>query len=282
MTVKIDDEHASVLKCHACRYRRTLAEGLSELNVHLEGGITRIVDYVKTEDGKADISFTRPPGADHEVTTDYTAELRTLQQKPFPDKAAAFLKEKGCTVAYARNMHCAWIDRYEATNAMGEKYVIEDAILFPAIIRRDEQLICVGAQAREVEGKTWRSKYLTPLQFSSGLYLFGEHLLHLYEGKTLFVVEGPLDAMHLLEQGFPTVGVFGLYLSGARKEKIKRAMPKRVILLPDPDSPGREASDRMVRQFKEADINCRIADTGKDPKTLTPDDINEITWRKNG
>lgn len=275
MTVKIDNGGASTVKCHACQYRGTLAEALTTLNMYHIGTITDLVEMAKEEDGKAS-----PPTWDNsnpiEITTDFTIELKKLQLNRFPQKAIKFLTDKGCSHRIALKMFCAWIDEYTATNASGDPYTINEALVFPVISRKNKQLVCTGAQARELESPAWKSKYTTIFKFPSGRYMFGEHRLKYVEGEILYIVEGPLDAMHLVEQGVHSTAVLGVFMSKGRLIKIKRARPKQVIILPDQDSPGLRAAARMNELLLTHDINSAIINVGKDPKKLTKQDLINI------
>ncbi len=276
MTAEIADSGATVIRCHTgdCKYRNSLADALLELNIHYKGALTELAAWVKEHDG--DVKFEIRPNRPKAEATDYTTELRKILANPFPLKGVEFLASKGCSVETARRMLCGWVDEYQGTSPGGKAFVLKDAVVFPAIIRLNGNLTCVGAQAREIEGSKYKSKYTTIFSFSSKRYLYGEFLLEKVRGRRLDIVEGPLDANHLFQLGEISAGVWGTFMGGPKVEKIKRAGPRQVVIFVDPDSPGRQAAEKMRSELVNEKVPTRVIDQDKDPKEFTREDMDKL------
>lgn len=279
MTVKISHTGASIFFCHSCRYRRSLTEGVNELNIFHNGTLTDLTTFIRENDGK--VTFDFKPKEDQIEVTDYSEELVKIIKTPFSSQAIEFLKTKGCSLKTARRFLCAWVKEAERQNYEGQTYFIKDAIVFPIIkLDKDGSRVCAGAQSRELNAPEWKSKYGTFFSFPARHYLFGEHLLPKADNQRLFIMEGPLDVMHFNELEEHAVGALGLFLGKPKISKIKKANPSCVFIVPDQDSPGRYAADSMCKKLNAENVPTKIVDVKKDPKQVTKEDIRRIFYRR--
>lgn len=99
----------------------------------------------------------------------------------------------------------------------------------------------IGYIFKNPEGQ--KPKYLHPEGFPRGEFLFGiQKLLPLEQGKEVFLVEGPLDAIWLQEAGFQAVAVLGTRLTQGQVDILYGLRVHRAILCFDNDGPGKMAA----------------------------------------
>jgi 5S rRNA maturation endonuclease (ribonuclease M5) len=139
-----------------------------------------------------------------------------------------------------------------------------------AIPIRDCKKRLVGISGRSLEGESKR-KFLHSLGFQRDRYLYGE--VRLKEGGegTGVIVEGFFDAIHLWQHGYQGVAIMGTHVSRIQIEKLVRFF-KNIVILPDGDTPGLEAADRM-KDVLLTRIPTRIA---KIPMNRDPDELSAL------
>lgn len=274
-------EGKSVLRCHAgaCGVRMNLDKAVALLN-DLHGGTSSALAMEVAQIEK-DQKITIEPRQKKKakLDTDYMDLLRPLLKNKFTKQAKKFLARKNVPLLVAQKFYCAYVPHYEFPRTIkGEDRPIraENAVLFPVLVRRDDQVLCVGAQVRPLDAGPDDLKYYTIFPFKSNRFLFGEHLLPLVRRKRLFIVEGGLDAMHVWSVKNKAVGLFGLYMSAERAKKIAAAAPRKVFILLDPDQIDQETPFKIQESLKRERVEAEILGSQVDPKELTEEDLNNF------
>lgn len=280
MTVRIDPEGPSIVKCHMCGYKEILSKTMMDLNVLSRGGLRELSDWVRENDKKTRVAGKK--AQQKKVKTfNYSEKLRKYLTDPMPDDAYAFLARKGCPKEIVKYLHFAWIEHEIATKWDGTEYEVNRHVLLPTLSYVDGRLVCVGGQARSIDDIPGKRKYFSLLQFPSKIYLYGEHLLHLARGKRLFVLEGGLDAGHFMSEGEHAVGLMGLYMSRDKLDKIVTCQPRVVYVMLDPDqnmdAEGRERLEKIVRYIQSTGLYAVGIVPPKDPKLLMRTEILALT-----
>jgi replicative DNA helicase len=91
------------------------------------------------------------------------------------------------------------------------------------------------------------------------VHLFNSEALVKSGGKPLFIVEGEIDALSILECGFEAVGLTGtafvnLLVSGLKSMLSNKQPVPLLILYLDNDDPGKNASKKLETNLKELEI----------------------------
>ena len=174
---------------------------------------------------------------------------------------------------------------------MGDRF--SRRLIFP--ISKDGRV--VGFSGRRIDDKDEIGKYInsptTPLfQKSHCLYGWDEAKAAVQEKKTVILVEGFMDALSMLQAGFPnTAALMGTSLSESHVRSI-RSVTKRVVFFLDSDAPGLRALAEWVLPVAIAghldcrilyvgdDLYSRLGRTGVDPdalcRTFGPEKIQEF------
>jgi DNA primase len=139
-----------------------------------------------------------------------------------------------------------------------------------AIPIRDCRQRLVGISGRSLEGESKR-KFMHSLGFQRDRYLYGECRLKEGGGGTGVIVEGFFDAIHLWQHGYQGVAIMGTHLSRVQLEKLVRFFAD-IVILPDGDSAGLEAADRM-QDILVTRIPTRVA---KVPRNSDPDELGPL------
>lgn len=281
MTVRIDPEGPSIVKCHMCGYKEILSKAMMDLNVLSRGGLRELSDWVRENDKKKKVSTGKKAQQKKVRTFNYSERLRKYLADPMPDDAYAFLARKGCPREIVKYLHFVWIEHEIATKWDGTEYEVNRHVLLPTLSYVDGSLVCVGGQARSIDDIPGKRKYFSLLPFPSKIYLYGEHLLHLARGKRLFVLEGGLDAGHFMSEGEHAVGLMGLYMSQEKLAKIVATQPRVVYVMLDPDqdaiADGKERLENIVRYIQSTGLYAVPIVPPKDPKLLTRAEIHILT-----
>jgi len=280
MTISCDAEGPSFLKCHACRYVGPLLDGLNAANMEHHGVLADVMEWLRGNETAPSVKLARVKTGKKYSIKDYTAELEKFRSEPFPPEAVAFLEKKGCDEKIARRMHCSWVESREFP--FGDKLVtVRKSIVYPVLMEHEGQLICVGAQARSVEGKG-RNKYFSIFPFQARQHVFGEHLLGKMKGKRILVVEGPLDCMHLLKLGEASVALFGLNASEPKIAKLKASGARMVYVILDPDQneirdkDGLRPSERIAKAIEAAGMPAKPLFPTENPKHMVKEQVNAL------
>lgn len=100
--------------------------------------------------------------------------------------------------------------------------------------------------------------------------LYGAELIH---GATdVFLVEGAMDWLTLVEWGYPTVALLGSHLKHEQISEIADA--ERIFIATDSDEPGRKSARQLVELLGK---RARIV-----PPLPNAKDVNELAMKQNG
>ena len=104
--------------------------------------------------------------------------------------------------------------------------------------------------------------------------------------RTIFVTEGPRDALNLVSHGYPAVALLGAppAVSVRRGELIAGARPRRVLVMMDSDEAGRNAAkgirrcwSGVIHASRLRSVRLRGGDGRKlDPAMLSPQQLGRI------
>lgn len=273
MTINFGPGETSWAHCFACGFNDTVSDMVAGLSALHPDRISHLISAVMEAEyntlpplsinaGKRDVD-------DHK---DYT-DVYEQTTKPLSPEAIEFLASKGCPQPVAERLKIRWVPTIRAEKANGEFYTIDNAVLFPVMSVIGRKVEIVGAQAREIHRRPTMPKYITAFRFKSGKFFYGDHLLRKIAGRRVFLVEGPLDAIHLLSIGEWALGLFGLSLSTYKVEKLQAAMPSAVYVLLDPDRYGEAARTRVLDVLNNAKLPAGLLISPKDPKQLSREDL---------
>lgn len=279
MTVEINPDGPSVVRCHMCGYRKSLIAALTDLNVLTYGSIKEIVDRVREEDKIKRVSGVKRSQQKKIKIFDYSVEFEKHLANGLPQEALDFLATKGCPENISHDLSFAWLEKGIGTKRDGTEFKVTKCLLIPILSRVDGYIQCVGVQARPIKRKIRRSKYFLFFRFSMGLFLYGEHLLDSVRGKRLFVLEGPLDTAHFISEGEHAVGLMGLFISKQKLAKIVAAQPRVVYVMLDPDQNTKEGQKRwisIVEYIRGASLSAFGVIPPKDPKLLSRQEIQSL------
>lgn len=264
------DTGASFAWCWSCGYKKPFSDMLFELGRHRSGLAKAGLAVQQLEAGTIRIPhLTDKPETDAPVPT-YTDLLKEVYPNPWPSKAVQFLTSKGVSLRTAKAFGCSFLPKgADLLLPSGEEFVARfDLILFPVVTKINNTLECVGCLGRYIDEAYKGSKYFFPMPVKSTNYFFGEQMLSMKEDLPMFIVEGPLDMMHLTELGFRSLGNMGLGVSEKKVAKLLAANPKYVILLLDPDAAGVQGQQKYIKALSLSNIQAISRKTSVDPKYL--------------
>jgi replicative DNA helicase len=110
--------------------------------------------------------------------------------------------------------------------------------------------------------------------------------VHLFNGEAirdprpLFVVEGEIDALSLIDLGFNAVGIGGTSGKDRAITAIKDARRREpVILALDNDKPGKDATEAFLSDMREKQIKAPVFVIGDNAKPGSPEAISSLYGR---
>lgn len=129
-------------------------------------------------------------------------------------------------------------------------------VMIPYIAYQDKAFGFLGRSS------TRKPKYLT---------IGFERSLHLYEPprfsfRSFALVEGPLDALRVMEAGYSAVALGGTRMSEAQLRRIVTLEPRSVMILLDADRAGVDGIEDIRRRLSAYTVvSAKILPGGKDP-----------------
>ncbi len=142
----------------------------------------------------------------------------------------------------------------------------------------------VGYAARRLDTKDILPYYNAPWMKSSEV-LFGFDLAREISKESgitsVALVEGPVDALRLLDAGIPAVAVLGVENLGRKEALVMAAGFKKVFIVFDNDAPGKKATPDAVQQFSAVlpvEVVCCPEEPYDDPGKFLPE---HTTWLRN-
>lgn len=109
-----------------------------------------------------------------------------------------------------------------------------------------------GSWIGDVGRNMKKKQYIIRLRCSKWGYFLWKGM----EDRVLFLVEGPFDLGWLLAEGFHAAAYLSDTLNAGQIRVIKRFY-KRVVFIPDNDTPGRRGSDAAGRKLKDMGVTVR-------------------------
>jgi DNA primase len=277
MTAYICPDGPSSVKCFACGYRKKFVTALEDLNALTQGAVLNLLDTSRTIEDETRKARPPAPKVEKKVKiNNYNNELTQYFRTGIPPEGVSFIESKGVPIGVARWLKFSWIEQATRYRYDKEPYEIRNAVLIPVLSRIQGRTICVGAQYRPLQREGKRAKYGTFFKFSSGHFLYGEHLLDYARGERLFVHEGSFDAAHFLSLGERAVALIGLFLGKSKIRKIIQAAPRVVYVMLDPDQEGQNAATTVVKELVAHGVAAQNIVPPKDPKLMTKDDLRNL------
>jgi len=277
----------TLLKCHACKHLSSLGDTLLELNRLSGGQYAGLALQMKARERELaleSLDFSAAGVTRQTRTTpdtDYTVFLADLLRVPMLPLGRDVLAAKGVDPDFAiEQFYCTTVPAGYTDDGMGTdrydnpKTTKAPCLVFPILVSPDVGIVrCVGAQVRPLAGNGL--KYWTIWPFVSGRHLFGEHLLPYGAGKPLSLVEGPFDAMHLVQLGARAAGINGLAFSAEKAKLIRASEPSLVGILLDPDVEGQNAAKNVNKVLTKHGVPSMLYHLDQDPKYLTQQDLSD-------
>ena len=273
----------SFVTCFSCGYKKPFTTMLFELNTTVGGyaalaikaqGIEQNKSIKKIDDGPRGPKLYR-------TKIDYTDLIKKFRlTADAPEIVTKFLSEKGIRLVTAAKFGCGYIPagtELSLPNQKDPKKVTFDLLVLPVFTKIEDSYKCVGAQGRFLSAPTGFSKYYAVMPFESTGYLFGEQMLQARKDQPLILVEGPLDALHVIQEGFRSVALMGLFMSENKVLKLVESGITHVIIMLDPDSEGQRAVTRIQATLSKYGIGSKNVIPIKDPKNLSHQELQQLT-----
>jgi DNA primase len=181
------------------------------------------------------------------------------------DHAHEYLKKRGIKPETAQAFGIGFYS--------GKSSVIKDPYRIVIPIRNAKgELVAYVGRSLETDAK---DKYHFPPGFHKTQELFNLHRVG-EQVDTVVLVEGFFSTLKIAQAGFPNVvALMGRTLSEAQEELLARF--RCIMLLLDPDAPGREAQDVAAKRLMKRHFVCdiRLPD-GRQPDSLSSEEIKKL------
>lgn len=155
---------------------------------------------------------------------------------------------------------------------------MENRIVIPIMDPQNRPIAFAG----RLLGTSDRPKYLnTPNSpvFKKGRSLFGYKqaktlLSSITAKKTVYIIEGQLKCIAMLEAGYPCVAAGGTAFSEQQTAMLSQ-LAARAVVIADPDQAGTKAAVTTARALRQAEIETEIGmlDRTEAPELKDPDDL---------
>ncbi len=211
---------------------------------------------IHTEQGKEALQYLYGRG----ITLDFISTFQIGYAPQVPFILRNVLKERGIT-------HEVMMESGLITE---KRDFFQDRITFPI---RDGYGAVIGFSARKFKEETYGGKYIntpeTPL-FKKAHVLYGLSYCRqeIAKGRRVLIVEGQLDALRLIHQGFNwTVAGQGTAFGAHHVQQLIQLGVNRAYLALDGDLAGKEAAVKIGHLFQKQGIEVTVLDMppGKDP-----------------
>lgn len=115
----------------------------------------------------------------------------------------------------------------------------------------------------------WVKKSLFPFDFTRKM---------MKKKKILALVEGPRDALNMIQYGFPALAILGSKNWSSLKSNLVRILnPKKLILAFDNDEAGQSAFNTVSKSFSDLTNLSKIEfESNQDPADLTKEQIQKL------
>ncbi len=147
-----------------------------------------------------------------------------------------------------------------------------DRIIIPIC----ENSMCKGWIGRDYIGGDL--KYFKPANWRVGNYIF--NLDNIDPTKKVIVVEGPFDAMSLVEKGYTnTISILGTIMSSVKIKKLIHKEIKELIMCLDTDKngSGQKATKKIITAIKDIfKVYVATPPVGKDPDVCSKEELSKM------
>lgn len=284
--VVVENDGMSSYKCYGCGVHGTLATFLWRYERLSNRAFPELHEFVQRtnqqsleslERNLGGLSYTKAKSTtpiDYSVSSASNSKPFTKQQEIFepvflPDMTLTLLDQlEGPQLEYVKTKRKLAPLTIQAWELMWNPETSRIAIPI-----RDEKMRLVGLSGRSFYD--WQKpKYLHSKGFKRDYYLYGEHLITERTDsakRTGYLVEGFFDVIKLWQYGYDNVfAMMGSYLSDAQEQRLVSNFDS-VVIVPDGDKPGYEASERIQTKLKKR-LRCTITPM---PVGYDPDDLTE-------
>lgn len=186
-----------------------------------------------------------------------------------------YMRQRGFTKATCRAWNVRWVRSQTLTKDDGDQFTIKDSIGIP-VRSRDGKLQAWCYRKTDLSA-AWQPRYLYTPGFDLSGNWFGLHMVD--PNETVYIVEGPMDAMWLWQHGFPALALMGSNHKNPRKFRLLLDF-RNIVLVPDYDAGGVFMAHRVgliLRGRVPVSVarwpKAVVARTGKDEPD--PQDIRE-------
>jgi DNA primase len=272
----------SFVTCFSCGYKKPFVNMLFELNTAVGGFAALALQAQQLEQNKTLKKIETKPGPKlYRNRIDYSQLVKQYKLTESADERIAnFLSKKGIRLLTAIKFGCGFIPKGTELilpNQKDIKRVPHDVLVLPVFTKINDRYVCVGAQGRYIDPPDGFSKYYAVMPFEGSGYLFGEQMLDTRKDQTLILVEGPLDALHIAQEGFRAAALMGLFLSENKALRLLESGIQQVILMLDPDPEGQRAVSRIQTALSKYGIESKNVIPDCDPKNLTTQQLTKLT-----
>lgn len=209
-------------------------------------------------------------------------------------KAMRYLYQRGFTYPFIRKFHIGWapkkklLERYLAEEKIEQKELIEAGLLKQDHQKTKEFFIervmipiydsvgsPIGFTGRRLEDG-WGPKYVnTPetLLFKKSKLLFGLNYSRrrIIKEKKVLLVEGQLDALRLIFEGFDwTVACQGTAFTESHVKELLQLGVQEIVIAMDSDTAGQEAAEKVGHLFQKEGVEVTVIGL---PDKMDPDTI---------
>lgn len=307
-TVMVDDTSISGAKCHACNFSGSLLELMYKFQSASHRKCSDLISFVEQNNGPTFGSLIERLRAKHagqeaalaQRVAWREAKAANPELPPPPPPATESVFDPNKEIAGIRGVQLSLqmkvgerdlqvlsedtLTRWRPPSGEVLEHLLRERRVTPEMLKlwevgwdakygrimipvRDVQKRLVGYSGRAF-GENVKPKYMHAKGFRRDFYLYGEHLWERDVGGTLCVVEGFFDVWRLVSYGYKAGAVMGSHLSEFQIEKIVRYFDN-VLIVPDGDKPGYEASQKMFEQLSVR-LPSHVVPT---PQGMDPDDF---------
>jgi DNA primase len=169
---------------------------------------------------------------------------------------AQYMKEKGFDLATLEQ-----VGLYHSSSKAKVKDFFQNRVMFPI---KDALGQVVGFSARKIQEETFGPKYIntpeTPLfKKSQILYGFSECRKRIAKDKKAIIVEGQIDALRLIQEGFDcTVAGQGTAFTEEHANELIKLGVQEVFVAFDGDEAGRQGAIKVGDFFQKEGVDVKI------------------------
>lgn len=266
-SVKVEDHKPSVARCFTCENRGGLRYLIERLNKLSNGAYKEALELVRAYDAPSLVErfkyLNEPPVRSKPEAKRNHPHLSAANGEAFSRvcarKIPRYAEDRGITYQTSRK----WLLGYDENL---------ERMTMPTFSSSGD---FVGVIGRAIGDHPKRYHVYKDFSPNLGSYLFGEHLLDPTD-STIYLVEGPIDAIYASQVLGNVVALMGSSLSSGQRQRVK-ALAKKAVIMSDGDEAGRKLASQIVSSLKSIMPvkYCPIPD-GADPGSMPFDQLRGI------